>query len=146
MDWNVDWRMNGWEDMSQMDRWANRYNTLGCSEAIGPNELKRLDSSSQTRFNKWIWMWYLNLVLWQVHWFYVRNLVIAKLHPLQRLLYYLFFIFTGNISGIILSDIKYIQETLAELYYLILNSMSPLMMQWAIVCVYVQYKLCWDSQ
>ena len=30
------WRMNGWEDISQMDKWANRYNTLACSDTIGP--------------------------------------------------------------------------------------------------------------
>ena len=28
--------MNGWEDIWQIDRWPNRYNTLACSEAIGP--------------------------------------------------------------------------------------------------------------
>ena len=36
MDWSMDWRMNGWEDVSEIDRWANRYNTLYCSEATGP--------------------------------------------------------------------------------------------------------------
>ena len=36
-DWWMDGLKNEWiEDISQMDRWANRYNTLGCSEAIGP--------------------------------------------------------------------------------------------------------------
>ena len=36
-DWWMDGLKDEWiEDISLMDRWANRYNTLGCSEAIGP--------------------------------------------------------------------------------------------------------------
>ena len=41
--------MNGWEDISQMDRWANRYNTLVYGGAIGPKWAIVVDSKLESK-------------------------------------------------------------------------------------------------
>ena len=49
MDRNVHWRINGWEDISQIDRWTNRYNTFSYSETIGPKWAIVVSSNLETK-------------------------------------------------------------------------------------------------